>query len=1562
MTSPRLMAAICSIVEVDSPFDKESQPVAQIQTRRRSSIFEETIMPDPSVCRWLLDIISEDEHMTKESAYFILSGPQLIRVVAYKYEVPESQVEVVIEDETCCSKFCHDGTETFTDIAISNVNIITLDVDKANLLRDSYKICLQNVRKISSILDLGEISSRIMRAVSFGLMQVLSKLKMDGDLHILDIILRHDKTLFGSTRYNTIAPDVYTRPEVNELLNEKADKSDLEDYYSKSETFAKEEVYNKTEADQLLSEKADKTELIDSYNKSETYAKDEVYSKNETDELLDEKVNEAILDDYYTKTETYAKIETYNKSEVDGFFDEKADIGTSYTKGEDDAMLVLKADKTQLIDSYTKTEDDALLLLKADKADLIDSQTKTEDDALLLLKADMTNLIDSYIKTEEDAMFLLKTDKTDLIDSYSKSEDDALLLLKADKDDLIDSYTKAEDDALFLLKADKIDLDNFVDLSSAQTISGQKQFGIVNVSSISKLSKNDASILLAGGGDMLVSSLLTQPQLQEVREIAQGKSKGDVFATTDEMNTWMEDQENVAKVSIGDNLYIVDKQVMDQWWDSTNLRVLETELPDMSNVVTTLGTATGNGNAITDISINGNVITPAKNTTFVTNNYVETITGQKTFNTTIHSVGIMVQTYDNNSVVCAGGGVKAISDITANYYNKSETYSQTETNNLLNNKANTGVSYTKGDDDALLLLKADKTQLVDSQTKGETNNLLNNKADSGVSYTKGEDDALLLLKADKTYLIDSYTNIETNNLLSSKSDSGLSYTKGEDDTLLLAKADKTQLIDSYTKSETNNLLTNKANQSTTQTKTETDYLISQFDVGDVDLTDYYNKTKTDELLGEKADITKLSNYMTLGISQTINANKTFNNACRFVSSIDEMSTVTGSSFVKSGADDTVVLLGAGGTKPISEFAGRLKYVSPFGGTYDETQDPVENTYMTQSEVDAKLTNVVTANTTQSITGAKTFFSNVSATGFVKTGKDDTSVLLTRGGDRLISSFGGIEDLTSSAFNFQDDVAVATYISFPNHTVYKGVQIQMTVYIDEALLDAAGLMDFPELYAYIKEKDPKPPTETAPPVPIGEQTLQEQVKISADILENTNEVFVPSEPNMPVKIDYVQQIVNKPFDFNEMQPTLIVYGDRVTLNCFVTIKQQFKGYVFNSYPHEAQPKDNIKIIAVIGNNFSNNINLFCYIDENGPYVYAEDDREIAANTSIIISTTYYKQFEALKQINNDSNNDGKVDIMVILNGSGQGTHATQSHVYDVVKKQSDLVDHHIEGTVLHNFLNNDIKLQDKLGIYKADRTAQYIQDGPIVTFSFGARLGDNVGNVYKIFSTIDSKILPPYAKYHAMHPEQKEFKGYCQKIQQLDKLQGFQVIISGKLDKKDCEFSGIYVIDNYQNLNDANEQNENQQESIIDEVIIKCDRKLETHSIYQYTITNEIGQLEIVQGFNLGSPHNTFYIVDDGACNVRVFNLLPETKGFYEQYQPVSPIPDQLVPTNNNQLVFPATIMITVGDSYQTDTFVGYFIVNGSTKQYSFSVDRPVVISPQSSNQLYYCVNGLYYVD
>ncbi|KAA6358484.1 MAG: hypothetical protein EZS28_045989, partial [Streblomastix strix] len=177
-------------------------------------------------------------------------------------------------------------------------------------------------------------------------------------------------------------------------------------------------------------------------------------------------------------------------------------------------------------------------------------------------------------------------------------------------------------------------------------------------------------------------------------------------------------------------------------------------------------------------------------------------------------------------------------------------------------------------------------------------------------------------------------------------------------------------------------------------------------------------------------------------------------------------------------------------------------------------EPTDDDYITLGAVKSEFVSSIYSG---SING------NLTANQFIKSYKDDTSVLLAGGGDRLLSSFGGIEDLTSSAFSanggnynagtfnpdylVQDDVAVITYIPFPNITVDKGV------YIGEALLVAAGLMDFPELYAYIKERDPKPPIETAPPVPAGEQTLQEQMKINAEILENTNEVFVPPEPKL-----------------------------------------------------------------------------------------------------------------------------------------------------------------------------------------------------------------------------------------------------------------------------------------------------------------------------------------------------------------------------------------------------------------------------------------------------------------
>ncbi|KAA6371884.1 MAG: hypothetical protein EZS28_032588 [Streblomastix strix] len=346
----------------------------------------------------------------------------------------------------------------------------------------------------------------------------------------------------------------------------------------------------------------------------------------------------------------------------------------------------------------------------------------------------------------------------------------------------------------------------------------------------------------------------------------------------------------------------------------------------------------------------------------------------------------------------------------------------TNINNQINNISNgaIGDTYSKTETDGLLDEKADKSDLDEYYTKSETyaklevynktevDEFLDEKANVSASYSKSEDDALPLLKADKTQLIDSYC-------------------KSEDDALLLLKADKTELIDSYTKTETDNLLNDKANQSTTYTKTETDNLIAQIDVGDVDLSSYYTKTKTDELLGDKANTTDLNNYVTLNTAQTITANKTFQNSCRFTNTIDGMSTITGASFVKSGADDSVVLLGAGGTKPLSEIGGSTDLSNYYTKTQTYSQQEIDGllSYKVDNET---LDGYMTTNTIQYIEGQKTFNVTLSAYEFAKVGKDDTSVLLAGGGDMLVSAFGGIEDITSTITNY-GSLMVFTNTSF-----------------------------------------------------------------------------------------------------------------------------------------------------------------------------------------------------------------------------------------------------------------------------------------------------------------------------------------------------------------------------------------------------------------------------------------------------------------------------------------------------------------------------------------------------
>ncbi|KAA6356069.1 MAG: hypothetical protein EZS28_048404, partial [Streblomastix strix] len=185
-----------------------------------------------------------------------------------------------------------------------------------------------------------------------------------------------------------------------------------------------------------------------------------------------------------------------------------------------------------------------------------------------------------------------------------------------------------------------------------------------------------------------------------------------------------------------------------------------------------------------------------------------------------------------------------------------------------------------------------------------------------------------------------------------------------------------------------------------------------------------------------------------------------------------------------------------------------------------------------------------------------------------------------------------------------------------------------------------------------------------------------------------------------------------------------------------------------------------------------------------------------------------------------------------NVNGKGQFEAQSYVYETVKNQTDLIEAVVQGLNRTNYLKSEIKLMDELAIYKADRAAYFIKDGPFITYSFGSKLAQLGANyepqqtVYKLFLTISKKLLLPNIKYMPIHVEQQEFSAMCLFKDKYDKSSAIQVAVSGQLNTLDCEFQGTYILDNYTNASASNEAASEETESHIDEVIIKHKKQID----------------------------------------------------------------------------------------------------------------------------------------
>lgn len=73
----------------------------------------------------------------------------------------------------------------------------------------------------------------------------------------------------------------------------------------------------------------------------------------------------------------------------------------------------------------------------------------------------------------------------------------------------------------------------------------------------------------------------------EVNALASGSGAvALVFDTKDALDAWLEDQNNVTNLKVGQNIYIKAANTPDYWWDGTGLQMLETEKVSLDGYVT----------------------------------------------------------------------------------------------------------------------------------------------------------------------------------------------------------------------------------------------------------------------------------------------------------------------------------------------------------------------------------------------------------------------------------------------------------------------------------------------------------------------------------------------------------------------------------------------------------------------------------------------------------------------------------------------------------------------------------------------------------------------------------------------------------------------------------------------------------------------------------------------------------------------------------------------------------------------------------------------------------------
>ncbi|KAA6396131.1 MAG: hypothetical protein EZS28_008342 [Streblomastix strix] len=169
----------------------------------------------------------------------------------------------------------------------------------------------------------------------------------------------------------------------------------------------------------------------------------------------------------------------------------------------------------------------------------------------------------------------------------------------------------------------------------------------------------------------------------------------------------------------------------------------------------------------------------------------------------------------------------------------------------------------------------------------------------------------------------------------------------------------------------------------------------------------------------------------------------------------------------------------------------------------------------------------------------------------------------------------------------------------------------SIYIDEALLDAVGLSQFPELYAYIHEREPKQIVDgIANQIIVGPQYLQDFMKDNDDKLVVQP---IPPEPITPppqvaaeIKTIPLTRLIQHLFPYNINDGGIKFYQlrDKEVYNIGLSLRKDFMGFVFTSLPEELWPFS--KHALVLGDDGGQKQNITEYINEKRYYIGSSID--------------------------------------------------------------------------------------------------------------------------------------------------------------------------------------------------------------------------------------------------------------------------------------------------------------------------------------------------------------------